>query len=246
MQEILMTLIFPIKEKQIMKRVILAAVVSAAFSAPTFAGNFGVGNGDTITHNGDNVTQNVPVSSSSSVSDSAAFGGNATANPVSIGQASADSHNNTNNIAQGSATANPNAVANGGQGGFASGQGGNANAAGTQVVNVSDNQVKQYRPVPAPAPVYVAVPNGSCKTGFGASVTGGGFGVSAGGAVMDESCNARYDAAALESLGLHDAAIARLAQSPEVARALDDAYGTRYSTKPEAQPVNSNNWQGVQ
>ena len=208
-----------------MKRVFLAAVVAAAFSAPAFA-------------NGDHVIQNVPVSSSSSVADAAAFGGNATANPVSIGQASADSHNNTNNIAQGSATANPYAVANG--------QGGNADAAGTQVVNVSETQVKQYRPVPAPASIYVAVPNGSCKTGAGVSVTGGSFGVSAGGAVMDESCNARYDAAALESLGLHEAAVARLAQSPEVARALDDAYGTSFSAKPEAQALNVNNWQGVQ
>ena len=120
------------------------------------------------------------------------------------------------------------------------------NAPDTNTTTTPSNEAKQYRPVPAPAPIYVAVPNGSCKTGAGVSITGGSFGVSAGGAVMDESCNARYDAAALESLGLHEAAVARLAQSPEVARALDDAYGTSFSTKPEAQPLNVDNWQGVQ
>ena len=228
-----------------MKRVIIAVAVSSVFSAPVFASgyNVGQGNGDKVTINVTPVAQPVVLASPAVPSNNSANGG--------LG---GEGGSATGGVGNGGSGFGGNAVGGmggaGGTGGIGgsggSGIGGSSNANGSQSVTVNETQVKQYRPVPAPAPVYVAVPNGSCKTGAGVSVTGGSFGVSVGGAVMDESCNARYDAAALESLGLHDAAIARLAQSPEVARALDDAYGTRYSTKPEAQPVNSNNWQGVQ
>lgn len=51
------------------------------------------------------------------------------------------------------------------------------------------------------------------------------FGVSFGTAWQDDNCNARYDAQALNALGLRSAAIARLCQRPDNASAIEAAGG---------------------
>lgn len=84
-------------------------------------------------------------------------------------------------------------------------------------VNVQANQVRQ-----APAVIgsgLVAASN-TCMGSTSVGGSGVGFGFSVGSTWTDGDCNARSDAALLHNMGLTTAALQRLCERPELAKAL--------------------------
>jgi hypothetical protein len=220
-----------------MIRSLVAVAVAALFSAPAFA------------------TNNNVQSPSANAAAGAAAGAVAVNAPYTYNsldnrpEVNTDVRSQSSQVTQNNLSPHNTATSAGGQGGIGVGGQGTASASanGAQGNTTVVTQQSNYkRGAASPADVNIAIPNGVCRYGAGASVTTGTFGVSIGGTAQDEECNARYDAATLMALGLPEAAVARMAQNPAVARALDDAYGTSFSAKPEAPAVNANNWQGVQ
>lgn len=75
------------------------------------------------------------------------------------------------------------------------------------------------------APDIVANPTAPCRIATNISGAGVGFGFGFGGSVLDEGCDARADATMLLAAGEGEAAIARLCQKPEMAKALGSRCG---------------------
>jgi hypothetical protein len=70
------------------------------------------------------------------------------------------------------------------------------------------------------APDIIASPTAPCRVaiGIGGGAIGGALSIV--GSTLDEGCDAREDARLLHNLNQHDAALKRLCQKPEMARAL--------------------------
>lgn len=93
----------------------------------------------------------------------------------------------------------------------------------------------------------LAASNGTCSGSTSAGAQGASFGVSIGSTWTDIGCDARYDAQALQAMGMRSAAIARLCAKPEIAQAMEAA-GTpcpksdarRAEAILNAQPIASN------
>lgn len=103
--------------------------------------------------------------------------------------------------------------------------------------------VESQRPVASAIAAPLAASNGTCMGSTSAGAQGVTIGLSVGTTWTDSSCDARYDAQALSSLGQPVAALARLCQKAEIAAAVE-ASGQKCPTKPapamktaDAQPV---------
>ena len=130
-------------------------------------------------------------------------------------------------------------TANGGKGGEATATAGAAAVAGAAAkatvtssnLNVvsanSNNSVAVHGDVEARNPVASAVAtglvasNGTCMGSTSAGAQGVTIGLSVGTTWTDESCDARFDAQSLVSLGQPTAALARLCQKAEIAKAIE-------------------------
>ena len=73
------------------------------------------------------------------------------------------------------------------------------------------------------APAIIASPTAPCRVQGGVGGSAPGFGLSFGGSVLDEGCDAREDARLLHNLGLQAEAVKRLCAKPEMAVALGEA-----------------------
>ncbi len=101
------------------------------------------------------------------------------------------------------------------------------NAAQNSTSNVTvqgDTYAAQARnPVATAYSGPLTASNGTCMGSSSAGAQGVGFGVSIGSTWTDSSCDMRYDAQALVAAGMAKAALARLCQKPEIARAMESA-----------------------
>ena len=91
--------------------------------------------------------------------------------------------------------------------------------------------VESQRPVASAIAAPLAASNGTCMGSTSAGAQGVTIGLSVGTTWTDSSCDARYDAQALSSLGQPVAALARLCQKAEIAAAVE-ASGQKCPTKP--------------
>jgi hypothetical protein len=103
-------------------------------------------------------------------------------------------------------------------GGIANSQSGASSgaASGSTLIN---NEARQYRVAPDVA-VSNASPTAPCRVTHAAGGSGAGFGFSIGSSTLDEGCNVREGARALFNVGLKDAAIQALCQSPVERKAM--------------------------
>lgn len=69
----------------------------------------------------------------------------------------------------------------------------------------------------------LAASNGTCMGSSSVGGQGAAFGISFGTTWRDSDCDMRYDAQALQSVGMADAAVARLCQKAEIASAMEAA-----------------------
>lgn len=116
-----------------------------------------------------------------------------------------------------------------------SSSGGNTLTGGTQsatqanAVTVNGDtvtyQAQQRDPVASAWAAPLTSGSNTCMGSSSGGAQGVTFGVSFGTAWQDDNCNARYDAQALNSLGLRPAAIARLCQRSDNAKAIEAAGG---------------------
>lgn len=109
--------------------------------------------------------------------------------------------------------------------GAASYSGGN-----TQAVTVTDSGRMRYSGSYSVrstgiAPDIIANPTAPCRIATSVSGAGVGFGFGFGGSVLDDGCDTRADATMLLAAGEGEAAIARLCQKPELAKALGGRCG---------------------
>lgn len=223
-----------------MKRYIVAVAVAACFSAPAFA---------TGTTNVQSPSANAAAGAAAgAVAVNAPYTYNSLDNRPTVNTVNAPyTYNNLDN--RPTVNTDVRATASGGQGGIGVGGQGTASASADGAAGnttVVTQQTNYKRGAASPADVNIAIPNGVCRYGAGASVTTGTFGVSIGGTAEDAACNARYDAATLLALGLQEAAVARLMQQPAVARAMRDAYGVGLQEEAPAPAATTSNWQGIQ
>lgn len=87
-----------------------------------------------------------------------------------------------------------------------------------QAVNVA---AQERDPVATAYSGALTASNGTCLGSASGGVQGAAFGVSLGSTKKDEGCDARYDAATLMSMGQPRAALARLCQREEIAKAIE-------------------------
>jgi hypothetical protein len=114
---------------------------------------------------------------------------------------------------------------------------------GGNTVTSTTTIVESQRPVASAIAAPLAASNGTCMGSTSAGAQGVTIGLSVGTTWTDSSCDARYDAQALSSLGQPVAALARLCQKAEIAAAVE-ASGQKCPSKPapamktaEVQPV---------
>jgi hypothetical protein len=218
-----------------MIRSLVAVAVAALFSAPAFA-----------TGNQNNGANAAAGAAAGAVAVNAPYTYNSLDNRPEV---NTDVRSQSSQVTQNNLSPHNTATSAGGQGGIGVGGQGTASASanGAQGNTTVITQQSNYkRNTASPADVNVAIPNGVCRYGGGASVSTGTVGISVGGAMQDEECNARYDAATLMALGLPEAAIARMMQNPAVARAIKDAYGVGLQEEAAPAPATTENWRGLQ
>lgn len=87
---------------------------------------------------------------------------------------------------------------------------------------VVDNDNTRY-PVSTAYAAPLTATNGTCMGSSSAGAQGAALGVSFGTTWTDTSCDIRYDAEALRAANMPRAAIARLCQKPEIAKAMEAA-----------------------
>jgi hypothetical protein len=107
------------------------------------------------------------------------------------------------------------------------------NEAAPPATTRDDSKLKIYNTPDAVA--MIASPTAPCRIQMGAGASVPGIGISAGGSVLDEGCDAREDARLLHNLGLQTAAVKRLCAKPEMAVAL----GVMCPAAPAQAPVQS-------
>jgi hypothetical protein len=103
-------------------------------------------------------------------------------------------------------------------GGIANSQSG-ASSGAASGSTLTVNEARQYRIAPDVA-VSNASPTAPCRVTHAAGGSGAGFGFSIGSSTLDEGCNVREGARALFNVGLKDAAIQALCQSPVERKAM--------------------------
>lgn len=115
--------------------------------------------------------------------------------------------------------------------------GGNAHSTsgGNTVTSTTTVQAQERDPVSTAYAPALAAHN--CLGSASGGAQGAAFGFSFGSTKLDPGCDARADAATLVSMGLQRAAIARLCQREDIAKAIE-ASGEQCPTKP-AQPVSA-------
>jgi hypothetical protein len=113
----------------------------------------------------------------------------------------------------------------------------------TQAVTVTDSGRMRYSgsysvKSTGIAPDIIANPTAPCRIATSVSGAGVGFGFGFGGSVLDDGCDTRADATMLLAAGEPDAAIARLCQKAEMAKALGGRCGAPV-TGPSAPAISS-------
>ena len=176
----------------------------------------------------------------------------ATASPTAYG-GSADSRSTSTALS--TATAASNSVAVQGQiarGGDATSSSGGNTVSGSQAneqnITVTGDTVT-YQESRRPASTAYAAPltaaNGTCMGSTSAGGQGVTFGVSFGTTWTDSGCDARYDAQALNALGMREAAIERLCQKGEVAKAIEAAGGVCRAAGDGKQSASASDGSGI-
>lgn len=98
-------------------------------------------------------------------------------------------------------------------------------------------QAQERNPVNTAYAAPLAASNGTCLGSASGGLQTVAVGVSFGSTKIDEGCDARYDAIALNQLGERDAARARLCLKPEIAEAFSRAGKPCPGTKTAAAPA---------
>lgn len=168
------------------------------------------------------------------------------------GQAQIGINQSTNRVnasaVSGSSSASGGSAFGGNVGAVAGGnaQGGTGNANGNGVGNTTTltqtYEAQARDPVATAYSAGLTASNGTCMGSSSAGAQGTGLGLSFGTTWVDTGCDIRFDATALAAAGLAKAAVARLCQKADIAKAMEAAGtpcpGTPVAKKAEtSQPV---------
>ena len=132
-------------------------------------------------------------------------------------------------ISYGSSASSSSGATSGSTSGATSSSGGNVLQGGATSVNVGGDTVtyeaQARNPVASAWAPPIAASTGTCLGSASGGAQTVGFGVSFGATREDEGCSARFDASALNALGLRQAAIARLCQMDGNRKAIEASGG---------------------